>query len=82
MTNSDKPNNLFAHAQLRNSVNKVLNTKKELTQTSNETNWRSFDQSLAGCLENIILSKYFSFNAFLQNIKYCNVAFSLLFRIA
>ena len=54
MMNSDKPNKLFAHAQLRNSVNKALNTKKELTQTSNETNWWSFDESLAGCLENII----------------------------
>ena len=27
----------IAHAQLQNSVNKALNTKKELTQTSNET---------------------------------------------
>ena len=54
MMNSDKPNNLFVHAQLQNSVNKALNTKKELTQTSNETNWWSFDESLAGCLENII----------------------------
>ena len=54
MTTSDKPNNLFAHAQLQNSVNKALNTKKELTQTSNETKWWSFDESLAGCLENII----------------------------
>ena len=56
MTNSDKPNNLFAHAQLQKSVNKALNTKKELhvTQTSNETNWWSFDELLAGYLENII----------------------------
>ena len=46
MTTSDKPNNFFAHAQLQNSVNKALNTKKDLTQ--------SFDESLAGCLENII----------------------------
>ena len=54
MTNSDKHNNLFAHAQLQTSVNKALSTTKELTQTSNETNWRSFDESLAECLENII----------------------------
>ena len=55
MTNSDKLNNLFfARAQLENSVNKALNTKKELTQTSNATHWWSFDESLAGCLENII----------------------------
>ena len=54
MTNSDKHNNLFAHAQLQTSVNKALNTTKELTQTSNGTNRRSFDESLAGCLENII----------------------------
>ena len=55
MTNSDKPNDLLAHAQLQNSVNIALNTqKKELTQTSNETNWWSFDESLAGYLENII----------------------------
>ena len=54
MTNSDRPHNLFAHAQLQNSVNTALNTKKELTQTSNETNWWSCDKSLVGCLENII----------------------------
>ena len=29
MTNSDKHNNLFAHAQFQNSVNEALNTKKE-----------------------------------------------------
>ena len=62
MANSDKPHYLFAHAQLQNSVNKALKTKKELTQTSNETNWWSFNESLAGCLENII-SKYFSSNS-------------------
>ena len=54
MTNSDKHNNIFAHAQLQNSVNKALNTKRNITQTSKETNWWSFDESLAGCLENII----------------------------
>ena len=48
MTSSDKHHNLFAHAQLQNSVKEALNTKKELTQTPNETNW--FDESLAGCL--------------------------------
>ena len=53
MTNSDKPNTIV-HAQLQNSVNKALNTKKELTQTSDETKWWSFNESLAGCLENII----------------------------
>ena len=60
MTNSDKPNNLFAHAislitffahaQLQNSVKKTLNKKKQLTQTSNKTNWWSFDESLARSL--------------------------------
>ena len=55
MTNSDKHNNLFAHAQLQNSVNKALNTKRNITQKSKETNWWSFDESLAGCLENIKL---------------------------
>ena len=54
MTNSDKHNNIFAHAQLQNSVNKALNTKRNITQTSKETNWWSFDEWLAGCLENII----------------------------
>ena len=54
MANSDKHNNLFAHAQLQNSVNKALNTKRNITQTSSETNWMSFDKSFAGCLENII----------------------------
>ena len=52
MTISD--NNYFVHAQLLNSVNKALNTKRNMTQTSKETNWWSFDESLAGCLENII----------------------------
>ena len=28
MANSDKPHYLFAHAQLQNSVNKALKTKK------------------------------------------------------
>ena len=55
MPNSDKHNNLFL--RMRNckiSVNEALNTRKELTQTSNETNWWSFDVSLAGCLEHIV----------------------------
>ena len=55
MTNSDKHNNLFAHAQLQNSVNKALDTKRNITQKSKEKNWWSFDESLAGCLENIRL---------------------------
>ena len=55
MTNSDKHNNLFAHAQLQNSVNKALDTKRNITQKSKETNWWSFDESLAECLENIKL---------------------------
>ena len=52
MTNSDK-RNIFLHAQLHNSVNKALNTKENITQTLKETNWWSFDESFAGCLENI-----------------------------
>ena len=72
MTNSDKPNNHCACAIAKFSEQSFKH-KKELTQTSNETKWWSFEESLAGCLENIIkLSKYFSSNAFLQNIKYCN----------
>ena len=31
MTNFDKLNDLFAHAQLHNSVNKALNTKRNIT---------------------------------------------------
>ena len=54
MTNADKHNNLFAHAPLQNSVNKALNTIRNITQTAKETNWWSFDESLAGCLENVI----------------------------
>ena len=54
MTNSDKHNNLFARAQLQNPVNKAINTKRNITLTSKETNWWSFNESLAGCLENII----------------------------
>ena len=83
MMNADKHNNLFAHSPLQNSVNKALNTIRNITQTSKETNWWSFHESLAGCLENIIIfSKYFSSNTFSDNIKYCSVAFSLLFSIA
>ena len=48
MTNSDKHNNLFAHAQLQNSVNKALSTKNNITQTSKETNWWSFDCWMSG----------------------------------
>ena len=55
MTNSDKHNNLFAHAQLQNSVNKALDTNRNITQKSKDSNWWSFDESLAGCLENIKL---------------------------
>ena len=54
MTNSDKHNNPFAHAQLQNLVNKALSTIRNITPTSKETNWLSFDESLAGCLENVI----------------------------
>ena len=58
MTNSDKRNIFFfAHAQLHNSVNKALNTKGNKTQTSKETHRWSFDESFAGCLENIIKLK-------------------------
>ena len=55
MTNSEKHNTIFAHAQLQISVNKALNTKRNISQTSKEKNWWSFDESLAGCLENIKL---------------------------
>ena len=44
----------FSHAQLQNSVNKALNTIWNITQTSKETNWWGFDESLAGCLEHFI----------------------------
>ena len=54
MKNSDKHNNLFAHAQLQNSVNKALNTIRNIIKTSKETNWWSFDELFAGCLENVI----------------------------
>ena len=42
----------FSHAQLQNSV-KALSTIRNITKTSKETNWRGFDESLAGCLENV-----------------------------
>ena len=55
MPNSDKHNNLFfSHAQMQNSVNKALNTIWNIAQTSKETNWWGLDESLAGCLENVI----------------------------
>ena len=52
MTNSDKRKNLFLHVQ--NSMIKALNTKGNIAQTSKETNWWSFNESFAGCLEKII----------------------------
>ena len=81
MTNSDKHNNLFAHAQLQNSVIKALNTKRSITQTSKETNWWSFDKSFVWKTL-LRFSKYVSSNTFSENIKHCSVAFSLLFSIA
>ena len=55
MTNSDEHNNLFARAQLQNSVNnKSFKHNKEHNSTSKETNCWSPDESLAGCLENVI----------------------------
>ena len=48
MTNSDKDNIFFAPALAKCSAQ-----KRNITQASNETNWWSFDKSLAGCLENI-----------------------------
>ena len=80
MTNSDMHNTLFTHAQLQNSVNKALNTKRNITQTSKETNWWSFDESFVW--KTLSCSKYVSSNTFSQNIEYCSVAFSLLFSIA
>ena len=71
----------FAHVQLQNSVNKTLNTKRNITQTSKETNWSSFDESFVWKTL-LSLCKYFSSNTFSQNIKYCSVAFSLLFSVA
>ena len=68
----------------RSTTLEWLNTKRNITQTSKETNWWKFDESFAGGLENIIKlnSKYFSSNTFSQNIEYCSVVFSLLFSIA
>ena len=55
MTNSDKQNTLFCACTVaKNSMNKALNTIRNITQTSKETNWWNFDESLAGCLENVI----------------------------
>ena len=39
---------------MQNSVNKALNTNINITQTSKATNWWSFDETFAGCLEKII----------------------------
>ena len=50
MANSDKENNLFAHAQLQYSVKMLKTQKRNITQTSKETNRWSFDVSFAGCL--------------------------------
>ena len=75
----DKHNNLFTHEQLQVSVNKALNKNRNITQTLVE-----FRRTACWMSGNIILSfsEYFSSNTFSQNIKYCSVAFSLLFSIA
>ena len=80
MTNSDKHKTLFAHSQLQSSVNKALNTKRNITQTSKDTNWWSFDESFVR--KTLSFSKYVSSNTFSHNKKYCSAAFSLLFSIA
>ena len=38
----------------RSTALERLNTKRNITQTSKETNWWKLDESFAGCLENII----------------------------
>ena len=38
----------------RSTALEWLNTKRNITQTSKETNWWKFDESFAGGLENII----------------------------
>ena len=83
MTHSDKQNNLFAHAQLQNSVYKAKNTKRNITQKSKETNRWSFNDSLLDVWVTILsCNKYVLFNTFSKkNINYCSVAFSLLFSI-
>ena len=67
MTNSDKHNIFFAHAQLQNSVTKELNTIRNITQTSKETHCRSFDKSLAACLENVKKSLVNTFRPILSH---------------
>ena len=50
MANFDKHSNF--NLRMRNS--EVLNTKRSITQASNESNWWSFEESFAGCHGNII----------------------------
>ena len=71
----------FAHVQLQNTVNKALNTTKDLTQTR-QIGEASTNRSTDALKSLLCFSKYLSSNVFLQNIKYCSVAFSLLFSIA
>ena len=67
MTNSDKQNNLFAHVLLQNSVDKALNTKRYITQTSLERKIWNFDESFARCLGKLSgISKYFLSNTLSQ----------------
>ena len=71
MTNFDKHNNLCFACAIAKISDSVLNTQRSITQTSNETNWFSFDESFAGCLGNIIkLSKYFLSHCFLSKYRY------------
>ena len=76
----------FAHAQSQNSANKTLNTKRNIHKHQKRQK-----RQIGGVLTNHLLdvwktllsfSKYFWFNTFSQNIKYCSVAFSPLFSIA
>ena len=70
MTDSDKHNNLFAHAQMQSSVNKAFKKTQKRQIGGVSTN------RLLDVWETLLsFSKYVLSNSFSQNIKYCSVAF-------
>ena len=79
MTDSDKHNNLFAHAQMQSSVNKAFKKTPKLcsiTQTQKRQIGGVSTNRLLDVWETLLsFSKYVLSNSFSQNIKYCSVAF-------
>ena len=73
---------LICACAIAKSVNKALNTKRSINQTSNETIGGVSTNRLLDVWETFLsFSRYFLSNTVSQNIDNCSVALSLLFSI-